>query len=166
MIGHDLASAIGGHLRVPSLLRLRQPLLKILITLLEVGSVCGIQLTQLGRDTFGNAAAVVGIKPVMRIAERVDVTFSTRDLALRNLQDRGKLRGVQIALSRGLNFSVATLGYQRRQPANFQVQANQNQKIGIAQLEQEAGFRLYEMRVLVAFGQGLHIYLVAAHLLR
>jgi hypothetical protein len=65
-----------------------------------------------------------------------------------------------------LDFAVAALGDQWRQPANFQFQPNKNQQVGISKLEQKARFGLYKVRVLIAFRQRFNIYFVAANFLR
>src|SRR5262249_39364556 len=88
------------------------------------------------------------------------------NVALGNFQDLGEARGVKVAGTSGLDSAVAALSDQRRQPADFKVESDQDEQVGIAQLKQEAGFGFDEVRVLVALGQRLNFHLVAADLLR
>src|SRR5205807_5478842 len=55
---------------------------------------------------------------------------------------------------------------ERREPADFQLEADDDQEICVAELEEETRFRLDEMRVLVAACDGLRSNLVAADFLR
>src|SRR5262249_20047494 len=119
---------------------------------------------ELAGNALGDAATVIGIEPIMRIAKRVNVAFGARYLALGNLEDLGKLRCIEIAVTARLDSSIAALRDQRRQPADFKIQANADQQIGVAQLEEKAGLGLNEVRILVAFGESFYINLIAADL--
>src|SRR5947209_19392431 len=77
-----------------------------------------------------------------------------------------KLRSIEIAVWTNANSRVSAPRDERWQPANLQLQANGDQQIGLAQLEQEAWFRLNEVRILIAFGERFHADVVAAHFLR
>src|SRR6478735_5899709 len=127
MVRNHFAPAIWGHFRQPFLVGIGQPLFKILLTLLEIRLVARIERAELGRDSLGDAAAVIRIKPVVRIAHGMDITFSASHAALGNLKNLRELRRVKIALSAGLYLAIATLRDQRRKPANFQFKADENQ---------------------------------------
>ena len=55
---------------------------------------------------------------------------------------------------------------QRRQPADLQLAADDDQQVGLLQLQDEARLRLDEVRILVALGDRLDRDLVAADLPR
>ena len=74
---------IRSHLIVPDFLCRGQPLVKILEPLLEVRGVLRIQFSQFIGDPMRHSAAIIGIEPVMRIAERMDVAHGARDLPSR-----------------------------------------------------------------------------------
>src|SRR5712692_6725449 len=112
VIGYDLSSAIGRHLPLPLLIRFRQSLLKILLPLLEVGPVGWIHFSQLSRDTLGYTAAIIRVRPIMRVAQRVNVPFRAGDGALRDLQNLGELGCIQISRRGRLDISVAALSDQ------------------------------------------------------
>ena len=57
------------------------------------------------------------------------------------------------------------MGDKRRQPADFQVQPDQHQQIGVAQFQQEAGFGFNIVRVLISLGNGFDVNLVATYFL-
>jgi hypothetical protein len=166
VIGHYFSSAIGRHLGLPFLVCVREPLLEILLSLLEVRTVGRIHLGQLQGDPFRNTTAIVRVQPIMRVAQRMNVPLCTSDCALGDFQNFRELRCVQISGCGRLDVSVAALRDQRRQPANFQIQSHQDQKIGVPQLQQETRLGIDEMRVLIALGQRLDIYLVPSDLLR
>src|SRR5262249_58845228 len=105
---------------------------------LDLRPVVGPDLRELLRDVFGNALAVLRIEPVVRVAERVHVAHRARDLALRNLQDLAVERGIEIALAARLNLRVAALLHERRQAADLELAADDDQPVTALQLHDEA----------------------------
>ncbi len=96
----------------------------------------------------------------------MDVTHGARDDFSRDLKDLRKLRSVQISRAGWLNTRVAGLRDQRRQPADFQLQSDGDQQIGLAKQEQKAGLGFDEVRVLIAAGNRIDLHAVAADGLR
>ena len=94
------------------------------------------------------------------------VTLGARYCALRNFEDLGELRSVEISVCSALNSPVAGLRDQWRQPANFQVETHTDEQVGVPQFQQEAGFGLDEMRILISPGDRLHIDSITSDLLR
>ena len=74
VIGHDLAAAIRRHVSQPALISVGKALFEVLFALLEVSGIGWIKLSQLAGNTFCNTAAVVGVEPIMRVAEGMHVT--------------------------------------------------------------------------------------------
>ena len=109
----------------------------------------------LSASGFGYAAAVIGVEPVMGIAQRVDVAHGAGHLALRNFQDLAELGHVHIAGLRRLDLGIPALRDQRRQPADFELQAHYYQQVCLLQFEEETGLRFDEVRILVALGDGI-----------
>ena len=100
----------------------------------------------------------------MRVAQRMHVTHRARDLAGRDLQDFCRERRVEIAVRARLNARVAALLHQRRQPSHLELAPDRHQQLRIVQLEDEAGLRLDEVRILIAARQSLDLHLVTADL--
>src|SRR5438132_11177949 len=67
-----------------------------------------------------------------------------------NLEDLRPDRGIKIPLGTLLNLPVAALLNQRRQPANLQLAAHDDEHVGLLQLENEARLRLDEVGILIA----------------
>ena len=119
--------------------------------LLEVRAVVRPQLaTACRRSPCAMRFAVLRIQPVVRIALRVHVAHRARDLARRDLENRAPERRVEIAVGAGLNLRVAALLDQRRQPADLQLAADDDQQVGLLQLQDEARLGLDEVRILIA----------------
>ncbi len=163
VIGDDLRALVGGHLRLPALVSRADPPLEVLLPLRVGGRVGRVHGGELLLDRFGDALAVVGIQPIVRVAGRMDVAHRARDLAGGDLQDLGGEGGVEVAVRTGLDLRVAGLRDERGQPADLQLAAHRDQEVRLVQLEDEAGFRLDEMRVLVAARERLDLDLVPAH---
>ena len=166
VVRHDLEALVGGHQRVPALLGLGQPLVEVHVAGGEVGSVSGRHARELVRDRLRDVAAVAGVEVVVRVALRVHVTHRAGDLAGRDLEDPRGERGIEVALGARLDLRVAALVEQRRQPADLQLAADDDQQVGLRELEDEARLRLDEVRVLVAARDRLDLHLVAADLAR
>ena len=109
-------------------------------------------------------AAVLGIEPVVRVAERVHVAHGSGDLPGRQVEDFRGERRIEIAVGARLDPGVARLVDQRRQPADFQVAPDHHQQIRLVQLQHEARLGLDEVRILVAAGERFDGDLVAADL--
>ena len=122
MIGDHLPPMIRRHFRIPLLLGSGQTFVEILKTFLKISGVAGIHFSQLAGNSLGNAPTVIGIEPVMRVAQGVHVAHGARDLARGNIENLSELRGIQVALSGRLDFSIAALRDQRRQPSDFQIE--------------------------------------------
>ncbi len=101
----------------------------------------------------------------MRVAQRVHVPFRARDGAGRHVEDSGRRRGIEIALRSGLDLRVPALRDERREPADLEIAADDDQQVRLVQDQDEARLRLDEMRVLVALGQRRDLDLVAPHFL-
>src|SRR5262249_28005346 len=166
MIGHNLPSAIWSHLPLPALLGIAQSLIEIRKSLLKVGSVCRIEFAEFAGDSLGDTSSVVGIKPVVWISERMDVALGAGHFSLRDLEDLGKLGGIEVAVGSRLNSSISRLRNQRRQPSDFQIKTDTDEQVGISQFKQEAWLCFHKVRVLIALGDRVDIDLVAADLLR
>ena len=80
------------------------------------------------------------------------VPLRASDRSLRNLQNLGKLGCIQIARRAHLDPGISALGNQGRKPANFQLQPDHHQQVGLTQFEQKAGLGLDKVRVLVTLG--------------
>ena len=95
--------------------------------------------------------AVLGIEPVVRIAQRVHVAHRARDLALWECRGCCACSGrIEIARRADLNLRVAALLDERRQPADLELAADDDQQIGLLQLQDEARLGLDEVRILIA----------------
>src|SRR5438445_5915899 len=121
MIGDYLAAMVWPHFLVPFLLGCSQPLVKVLKLLLEVSGVIRIHLGELVGDAASDAPAIVGIEPVVRVSERVNIAHSTRDCAGGDFQDFGKLGRIQIARSANLYLRIAALRDEWGQPTNLKL---------------------------------------------
>src|SRR5260370_28405504 len=95
----------------------------------------------------------------------MESAFRGGEGSMTNLENFSELRRIQISRRGRLDISVATLSDQWRKPADLQLQSYADQKIGVAQLQQEAGLGIDKVRILIAFGQRLNINLFAANFL-
>ena len=166
MIRDHLASPVGRHFGFPAFFSRGQALVEIGVTLLKIGRVGGLQFGKLIGHPLGHEPAILGIEPVVGIAQRVHVTHRPGDLAGGDLEDLAEVRDVEISFSADLNFRVAALRLQRRQPADFELQADHHQQVRFLEPQQETGFGLDEVRVLVALRYGIDADVVAADLAR
>src|SRR5438128_798618 len=97
--------------------------------LLEKRAVVRPELRQFVEDLVCYDFSILGIHPVVGIAEGMDVAFRAGDLALRDFKNARLERCVQIPRSADLNFGVAALLDQRRQPADFKIASNENEQV-------------------------------------
>ncbi len=95
----------------------------------------------------------------------MDVPFRASDLACGYLQYPRKTRRVKIAGRSDLNLRISRLLDQGREPSDFKLEANDDQQVGLAQLEQETRFCFDEVRVLVTTCDGIHFDPVTANFL-
>jgi hypothetical protein len=78
------------------------------------------------------------------------------------VEDLNALRNVEVAGGARADVVVAALVKQRRKPADFQLQSDDFQELGVLQQQEEARFRLDEVRILVALADGGDVDAVAA----
>ena len=90
------------------------------------------------------------------------VAHGARDLRGGDLQNLAELGHVQIAALPDLDLGIAALRDQRRQPSDLQLQSDDHQQVGLAEIQQEAGLGLDEVGVLIALGDGIDSDVVAA----
>ena len=102
----------------------------------------------------------------MWVALRMHVAHRARDLPGRDLQDPDVGRCIEVAVRARLNLRVAAAVDERRQPADLQLAADDDEQVRAADLEDEARLRIDEVRVLVPLGEGDDRDLVAADLAR
>ena len=84
-------------------------------------------------NALGDAQAVLGIKPIVRVAERVNVALGAGHLARGNLENLCKARSVKVARRANLNLRISGLGDERRKPADFQLESDNDKKIGVTE---------------------------------
>ena len=87
MIGDDLASGVGLHLREPLVIGLPNALLEVVVALGEVGRVIGSHFREFILDSLSDAQTIFGIEPIMRIPEGMDVTLGSSDYPCGNFQN-------------------------------------------------------------------------------
>src|SRR5205823_12018817 len=112
------------HLSIPLLFGCSQPLVEILKAFLEVRCIGRIQLAEFACDSARNPASVVGIEPVVRITQRMNVAHSAGNRAGWNFKNFCKLRSIKVPVCSPLNPRIAALRNEWRQPSNFQMQTN------------------------------------------
>src|SRR5713101_8112905 len=166
VIGDDFAAGVGFRVGEPFLIGLLEALFEIRIALFEISGVVGTHLAELVGDAFGDAQAILRIKPIVRIAERVNVAFGASDHARGNFENFGETRSVKIAGGADLDFGIGGLRDQRRQPADFKLETDNDQEIGALELEQEARLGVDKVRILIAAGNGFNFNFVATDFLR
>ena len=155
MVGDHFAAAIRRHRRVPALLGFAQALVEIGEALGEIGCIGWPELGELVLKSFSDAPSVLRIKPIVRIAQGMHIAHRARDLCRGDLENLAELRHVDIAPASHLDLGISTLRDQGRQPSDLELQAHHHQQIRFLELQQEAGLRLDEMGILIAFGDGL-----------
>src|SRR5216683_370924 len=166
VIGDDFTAGVGFHVGEPFLIGLFEPLFEIGVALCEIRGIVGTHLAELVGNALGDAQAVFGIEPIVRIAEGVDVAFGASDHARGNFKNFGETRSVEIARSADLDFGICGLRDQRRQPADFELETDNNEEVGALELEEETGLGVNEVGILIAAGDGFHFDSVAADFLR
>jgi hypothetical protein len=119
VIGDDLQALEGRHRREPPLQPFVDASGEVRQALVEVGFVARPERSELAGEIARHDRAILRIEPVMRVAARVDVAHRARDLALRDVEDAHVHRRVDVAVRPDLDLRVATLLYERRQPADL-----------------------------------------------
>ncbi len=162
VVRHDFRAGVRPERRLPALLALGQ-------LRFEGGEVGGVgrgpgrvELRQARRDRPRDDAAVLGVEPVVRVAERVDVAHGARDGARGALEDVAPGRGVEVARAARPDLVVAALVDQRRQVADLELEAGDDEEVRLRELEDERRLGLDEVRVLVALREREDLDAVAA----
>ena len=132
MVGDNLAPVVGLHFCIPLVFGCGKTFVKVLKALLIVGGIRGVEIAQLPGDTFGDAAAVFRIEPIVGIAEGVNVSHGAGHGTGRYVKDFGKLRSVQITGRANLDAGIAALVDERGEPSDLQLQAYHDQQIRLA----------------------------------
>ena len=122
----------------------------------------GSSSRELRGDGAGDDPPVLGVEPEVRVAERVDVAHRARHRARRPLEDVAAVGGVEVAGGARADLVVAALVDQRRQVADLELEAGDDQQIRLRELQHERGLRVDEVRVLVALREGEGLDAVAA----
>src|ERR1051326_3313579 len=110
--------------------------------------------------------AIFRIEPVVRVTERVNISFRPCDLPLRDLKNSRLERRVQVSVRADLYFGITALLDQRRQPADLEIASYKDQYVGPLQLENEAGLRLDKVWILIALCDRIDRNVVTAHFSR
>src|SRR5260370_38041507 len=96
----------------------------------------------------------------------MDVAFRAGDLAGGEFQDSCKSRGVKITRRADLNPRIAGLCDERRQPADFEFEADDDEQLGLGELQKKAGLGIDKMRVLITARDGFYVNSVSTDFLR
>ena len=166
VIRDDLRAAIRRQRGHPAFVRFIDLDFERVQSLLEILRVGGTQLGQTILDLDGDAHRVGGIEPVVGIAHGMDVAHGASDGAGGTVEDLHALRDVEIAARALADLVVAALLEQRRKPSDLQLQSDDDEKVGAAQLKKERRLRLDEVRILISLGDGHRIDAIAADFVR
>ena len=90
----------------------------------------------------GDRAAVAWIEPVVRVAGWMNVAHRAGDLTRPESRGSSHRRTDRGSRRRPLDLRIAAVVDERRQPADFQFPAHDNQQIGAAELQDEARLHL------------------------
>src|ERR1700738_5229786 len=164
-VGDNFTAGVRLHFRLPLFLGLLEAFFKRFVALGEIVGVGGTHFAELVLNALGNAQTVIGIEPVMRMAERMDITFGAGDLAGGQLQNSGKAGSVQIAGATNLDAGVAGLGDERRKPADFELESDDDEELRPGKFKKEAGLRIDEMRILISARDGFDGNFITANFL-
>src|SRR5215471_81171 len=94
------------------------------------------------------------------------VAFGARDLSLWNFENPRLKRSIQVAIRAHLNFRVAALLDEGRQPPDFEIAPDQDEDVGSLQFENKARLGFDEVRILVPLGDRIDRDVIAADLVR
>src|SRR6266446_1988609 len=95
----------------------------------------------------------------------MNVAFSAGDLAGGEFQDSCKSRGVKITRRADLNPGIAGLCDERRQPADLEFEADDDEQLGLGELQKKTRLWIDKVRVLIAASDGFNVHFVAANFL-
>src|SRR5687767_13666141 len=151
MPGDDRLAFDFGELVRPASLRGSQPRRKIALVLRVSGRARRIELGELLPKQSGDAAAVLRVQPIVRVAQGVHVTLAPIDIAARNVQQRNRARYIHVSRAAALDLRVARTIEKQRHPPCLEIEADEGPHVRPPQLENETGLRLDEVRVLVPF---------------
>src|ERR1700687_3661341 len=166
VVGDNFAAGVRFHLRLPLFVGLFEAFFKRFVALGEIVGVGRTHFAELVLDSFSDAQAVIGIEPIMRIAEGMDIPFGASNLAGGQLQNSGEARSVEIAGAAYLNAGVAGLSDQRRKPADFEFESDDDQELRLRQLQKKTGLRIDVMRILITARDRFDRNFIAANFLR
>ena len=152
MIRDHLYTLVRRHHRRPALFGFRQSARETVQPLFEISAVVRPEFSESVKYFLGDDAAIFGIQPKVRIAERMNIAFCPGHLALRDFKNARLSRCIQITVGSNLDFRIAALLNERRQPADLEFAANQDQDVRLLQLQDETWLRFNEMRILLALG--------------
>jgi hypothetical protein len=86
----------------------------------------------------------------MWIAAWVDVPLAAIDVTARDVEHGDHLRHVEIALPTWPDTRVLGAVEEEIHPADLEIQPDEREHVGLSQLQDEAGLRVDEVRVLIA----------------
>src|SRR5438552_3189171 len=98
MIRDDLYTFIRRHHRDPALFSIVQPIDEVVQPRLEVSAIVWSKANEPLENLACDYFAVLRIQPVMRITQRMNIAFGSRDLTLRHFKYPRLQRCVQIAI--------------------------------------------------------------------
>src|SRR5437899_8145128 len=122
VIGNNLAPGIRFHVGEPLFVSLLDALFERSIALFEISGIPRPHFREFVLNPFGNAQAIFGIEPIVRVAEGMDVALGAGDDAGGNLENFGKARSVKVACGADLNLRIGGLADEGRKPADFQLE--------------------------------------------
>src|ERR1700737_2836209 len=129
VVGDNFAAGVRFHLRLPLFVGLFEAFFKGFVAFGEIVGVGRTHFAELVLDSFSDAQAVIGIEPIMRIAEGMDIPFGASNLAGGQLQNSGEARSVEIAGAAYLNAGVAGLSDRRRKPHDLEFATDEDKEL-------------------------------------
>src|ERR1700737_4906767 len=166
VVGDNFAAGVRFHLRLPLFVGLFEAFFKGFVAFGEIVGVGRTHFAELVLDSFSDAQAVIGIKPIMRIAEGMDIPFGTSNLAGGQLQNSGEARSVEITGTAYLNAGVAGLSDQRRKPADFEFETDDDKELRLGKFKKKAGLGINVVWILISARDGFDGNFIAANSLR
>ena len=94
------------------------------------------------------------------------VAHRAGDLLGRPLEDVAAARSIQVSGAAGMDLVVAALIDQRRQVADLELEAGDDQDVGAGELQDEGRLGVHEMRILISLRQRERLHPVAADRVR
>src|SRR5205823_8912699 len=152
-----------GEITGPALLRRADAYLEQFLVPLVGVLILVIELAELVLEQTGDAARVLWIEPIVRIAERVHVAHAPVDVAARYVEHGNDLRDVDVSRAAEHDSLIPRSLEEQRHPADLEVESDKREDVGIAKLQNEARLRLDEVWILIPFADMDGLDLVAAH---